>query len=431
MTIKRFITVTVLLGTLCISRPLGAQMKDAVGTFSPYSLFGVGDLAVQGTILNRSMGGVGAGLRDNRYINYLNPAAVAADTLSFMFDMGLKQENRFSSDNKTKSLYNVCNLDHLVFAVPLYKTLAFSAGIAPYSNVGYSFQEIEERKDYIAELGEVAYLNYGSGSVNQAFASLGVSLFKHLALGAKGIYYFGSIDKFTNVSMMTNENYAPLVTDRLYFLRGYGAQLGMQAFTHWGKGMQAVVGASATLGTKLTGHCTRNGLAHYGNTIDTLYAVTENGTQYSLPKEFSVGLSLGQLNKWNLALDYEFADWSDQTMHDTPGVDFRPGKNQAFRIGMEYTPDKFNVRYFFKKITYRAGAYRTSSYIHINGEPVVGTGLTFGVSVPVFRYYNSIGFGVDLGQRGSVKGPGVRERYAMFVLDFSIHELWFIKQRYN
>ena len=42
---------------------------------SPYSRFGLGLMNQPGFVRNRAMGGVGIALRDNRYINYLNPAS--------------------------------------------------------------------------------------------------------------------------------------------------------------------------------------------------------------------------------------------------------------------------------------------------------------------------------------------------------------------
>ena len=86
---------------------LQAQVMEALGTFTPYSMFGVGDLVRPGTTLNRSMGGIGAGLRDNRFINYLNPASASArDSLSFMLDFGIMQSNYIDSDGTHKSAYN-------------------------------------------------------------------------------------------------------------------------------------------------------------------------------------------------------------------------------------------------------------------------------------------------------------------------------------
>ena len=55
-----------------------AQTDGTYSGFSPYSVFGVGQLHQPGTAWNRSMGGVGIAARNNRYINILNPASMTA-----------------------------------------------------------------------------------------------------------------------------------------------------------------------------------------------------------------------------------------------------------------------------------------------------------------------------------------------------------------
>ena len=67
-----------ILAVFAASVRLSGQTTDALGTYTPYSLFGIGDIARQGTAFNRGMGGIGIGVRDNRFINYLNPASITA-----------------------------------------------------------------------------------------------------------------------------------------------------------------------------------------------------------------------------------------------------------------------------------------------------------------------------------------------------------------
>ena len=52
--------------------------EGAHGAYSPYSIYGIGDISVQGTAFNKGMGGVGTATRNKRFINYTNPAAVTA-----------------------------------------------------------------------------------------------------------------------------------------------------------------------------------------------------------------------------------------------------------------------------------------------------------------------------------------------------------------
>ena len=52
--------------------------NEAYNAYTPYSMFGIGEISKQGTAYNKSMGGVGIATRDKRNINILNPAAVTA-----------------------------------------------------------------------------------------------------------------------------------------------------------------------------------------------------------------------------------------------------------------------------------------------------------------------------------------------------------------
>ena len=64
------------------------------------------------------MGGVGIATRNNRYINYLNPAAVTArDSLSFMADFGLQQSNNIYKQGDIKSAHNTFNIYDFVTGV--------------------------------------------------------------------------------------------------------------------------------------------------------------------------------------------------------------------------------------------------------------------------------------------------------------------------
>ena len=90
----RKIEKILLLSVFLIIGVLVHAQDGTYGAYSPYSIYGIGDLSKQGTAFNKGMGGVGVAMRNRRFINYLNPAAVTArDSLSFMADFGLAQSN--------------------------------------------------------------------------------------------------------------------------------------------------------------------------------------------------------------------------------------------------------------------------------------------------------------------------------------------------
>ena len=124
-------------------------------------------------------------------------------------------------------------------------------------------------------------------------------------------------------------------------------------------------------------------------------------------------------------------------MQDLSGSDFGDDSNfkscasNSFRLGIEYIPNKYDIRYYLKRITYRAGAYYDQTYFNIGGNQVEAYGFTFGMSMPIFRWYNAISWSVDMGQRGSLDLNQVRERYVQFNVNLNLHDLWFIKRKYN
>jgi hypothetical protein len=69
---------------------LSAQ-QAAMNAYSPYTMYGVGELGTWGNTINRSMGGTGVAMRSTQMASLLNPAGYSA-TLpkSFMLEVGIE-----------------------------------------------------------------------------------------------------------------------------------------------------------------------------------------------------------------------------------------------------------------------------------------------------------------------------------------------------
>lgn len=71
---------------------------------SPYSKFGYGLLDNNATAAQMQMGGVGYAMSSGRQINVMNPASyAAADSLTFLFDMGVNFTSLNSSETDSKA----------------------------------------------------------------------------------------------------------------------------------------------------------------------------------------------------------------------------------------------------------------------------------------------------------------------------------------
>ena len=113
------------------------------------------------------------------------------------------------------------------------------------------------------------------------------------------------------------------------------------------------------------------------------------------------------------------------------GGTFTSTVSQSFRAGFELVPNRNDIRYYFKRCSYRAGLYYDQSYYKLDGNNVNAMGITLGITLPVFRYYNGITLGVDFGQKSSTRNNMIRERYVLFNKGFNIHDIWFQKPKYN
>ena len=97
---------------------------------------------------------------------------------------------------------------------------------------------------------------------------------------------------------------------------------------------------------------------------------------------------------------------------------------------MEYTPNRSDIRYYFRRCTYRAGAYFDQSYYLVDGVHVNSVGVTLGMTLPVFRWYNGLSLGVDFGRRGLATAQ-VKENYFGFSVGFNVFDIWFQKRPYE
>lgn len=444
---KTKILLAALSALLLMTSVQSASAQDPVAGngFSPYSLFGFGDLPRQGTSYNLSMGGIGIGDRNVRYINLLNPAGVTArEAKSFMMDFGLENRNVLYQGNAATSLSetasgvlksgnNTFNMHHIAVTLPIAQFGAFKLGMAPYSTVSYKFQADESSDALIAEAGDIRYTKEGTGGIYQAFAGVGVTLWKRLSLGADLDYYFGKIDRKSTAVFRSTASYRSLSSGWRYNVSCFSGKFGLQYEQPFSNAMSAVVGLTYSLPTRLRGGEERYAYGETSSVTDTIISRKVSLADYRMPAELGAGVSLRYGEKWMVGFDYTRADWTGIDFGGYPGIDFTTGVARNFRGGFEITPNRYDVRrgHWLRRLTYRVGAYHELSHLYLNGSRIVANGVTAGVGIPVFRYYNSINLGVELGQRGTLQNNLVRERYFLFTLSFNLHDIWFIPTLYN
>jgi len=119
---------------------------------------------------------VGIASRNRRFINVSNPAAVAVrDTLAFMADFGLYEDNKIYAQGSKRGAENTFNVNNIVMSFPIWRSSAFLVGLSPFSDVGYSFSSKEQSDELLGHVGNITYDSYGNGSLYQLYASAGAT----------------------------------------------------------------------------------------------------------------------------------------------------------------------------------------------------------------------------------------------------------------
>ena len=423
------------------ARAQNSDINSAYKAYTPDTVFGIGDISQQGTAVNKSMGGIGIASRDTRTINYLNPAAVTArESQSFMLDFGLAQGNRFYKQHDIRSSNNTFNIYDIVLSFPIYRNLAMYGGITPFSDIGYSFSAAVTDPAIIGQTGNITYSAAGYGSLYNLFFGAGMNLFKGFSAGVEMEYVFGNLKK-TNSQVFSESGFRSVYGGFDMSLHGTMAKAGLQYQFPLSGAVSATVGATCRLGTGIKGFVDEFRYTSVSSVADTLVSnkdtLQNNPGRVKFGDEIGVGIALRGGDRWSAEVNYLRSDWSGSGMDKVRGFSvsgastFSATASQSVRAGISFIPNRNDIRYYLRRVTYRGGAYWDQAYYKLDGNTVNTVGLTFGVTFPVLRWSNGVTLGVDLGQRGSTNGNMVRERFLKFNIGINIFDIWFIKPRYD
>ena len=386
------------------------------GSNSPYSRYGVGLLSDQSLGVNRQMGGIGYGLRSNKYINILNPASFSeADTLTMLFEAGFSLQNvNFKEGSKRINAKNA-SFDYIAVEFRVCKNLGMSAGFLPYSTVGYSFSNTTN-----AGSNEESVNSYnGSGGIYQPFIGLGWKPFKGVSVGIMGSYIYGDITHEVGINFTNSTD-----RSRTYnvSLKSYKLDFGAQYSTRLGQKHDLTVGAVYSLGHDL------NAKAKITD-ITSSSSVTNNiDNSFKLPHTYGIGFAYGYKGEWKFGADYTLQQWSSSSFF---GIEKGVDRNKI-SIGAEYTPSRLSNN-IFKMMSYRAGGYYAGPYTEIKGEKGCEEyGVSAGISLPFFNNNNRNSHATlhISGQFIHLKPQAagmITENYLRINLGITFNESWFMK----
>ncbi|HPB06104.1 MAG TPA: hypothetical protein PKX60_07685, partial [Prolixibacteraceae bacterium] len=258
-------------------------------TSSPYSKFGIGDLASVAYGRNLALGGTGYGLRDRYFINLKNPAAVTAvDSMNFLFEMGVNVKTTRSDAVEHDEKYWNGNLTHIVASHRINRSLMASYGLMPYTNIGFRLRTMK-----VVEGDETFALTdwEGSGGINKLFLNLGLKFSEKFSLGGEFAYYYGPVTesrKTWTLQQSSNPSFYHTSTKYRGASFKLGAQLTIPINTN---GSSLNIGGAFSTGQRLWGTSEILIQQQYGSSaIDSIYYYEDNATSVFSPMSYGVGV---------------------------------------------------------------------------------------------------------------------------------------------
>ena len=122
----------------CVTIFFACTSYAQTSTSSPYSRYGLGDLQSSIIAEYAAMGGGSIALNKPGIINPYNPASYAKfPNNRFLFSTGLAHLTMKMEKDNLFQVTNNTSLSHILLGFPIFERIGFSAGIIPYSNIGY------------------------------------------------------------------------------------------------------------------------------------------------------------------------------------------------------------------------------------------------------------------------------------------------------
>lgn len=395
----------------------GALCASAQMTTTPYSRIGYGMLGENATATQRQMGGVGYAMQSGREVNVMNPASYSqTDSLTFLWDIGFDLTNSWSTEGNEHGYDFGGGLDYIVTGFRILPHLGGSFGLVPWSSVGYSFG---------SDIDNGTEAHAGSGAISELYLGFGWEPLKGLSVGVNGSYKFGTT---------TNANYIYSTSTNIFYrtleVRDWNLHIGLQYAYQLNKRDRLVLGATYSPKKSMHGHTWGNYYDATNETkMDTVDYKSLSG-KYDQPNTIGVGLSYSRANKFSAEVDFTYQDWGSAKYEPLQG--FEPEGihfNDRYKIaaGVQYIPN-YRAGYF-KRMTYRLGAFYNRDYQRVGDNGVRDYGVSGGFGFPALGSKTLVNLGFEWKHRYSNPVNLIKEDYFNITLSVTFNEMWFWKNK--
>lgn len=448
---------------------------------SPYSRFGLGITEPAGQVQSLGMGGTAFAVQNDTlvplFINPANPATYNSVRLT-TFEVGAKSTYNILETNTQTVKRFKSNLNYVMIGVPLRRIGGMTAGLQPYTQIGYKTTSFSE----VQNIGTVRRQYEGDGGLHRAFLGLAIRPFgkaydkfirsaKYKALrdsnetkairnkvffnrflssfsiGANGFYYFGTVNHVSRLIYPSGLGVLNTKLTREAVIGDFNANVGLL----WNFEIDQIKGRDLKRNVRLQFGYVFNpnwGLSSKGSSIgytyilgpferefprDTVLNEQNVGGSIQMPAMHGLGFAFMKGTNFILTADFETQAWSNFTYF---------GNNQGFSdatriaIGVQWIPERLasgGIAALFKRVQYRAGIRYYDSYMSFYNNKLKDYAASVGFGIPVgnFKLFTILNLAVEYGTFGTKENGLLKEKYVRGILGLTFNDRWFIKPKYD
>jgi len=412
-------------------------LKGQVNTYSPYSYFGLGTVYNITSVSSMAMGGLGLTANNSYLINFNNPASYCfLDHTSF--EIGTSSTSTVLTQNNLEQKNHISGLLNLGLGFPVSQKIGFAVGLFPFSNVGYNINSEVFNNDVI---GNVNYNYSGSGGLNKLVFGIGATIINDLSFGLNINYFFGPINKYTDVE--TENSITQFQEQESFLVSDLNFDLGVLYQHKLGNKLMNVatyLAPESKLSVdKYTFQYTYITSGQYQSFMDTISYTNNIEGDIVMPMSYGLGFSLSSKDSWLVGIDYKYTNWTNYSflgqifnyMHD---------KNQII-FGTSFTPKKTDIYNYWNRIEYKMGITYSRGYLDLasltnnisNNVPLEEFSISFGAALPLNKVFSKVNLGFRYGLLGTLQtnttfNP-IQEKYFSTYLSMTLNEKWFKKRK--
>jgi len=426
---------------------------------SPYSRFGLGETQFFGNANGFAQGKIFTSFLDSNALNFGNPASYSFLAQNRpVFDLGVSGQFTTISSATESTGSNSFGLRHMALGFRASKRIGGAFGLTPFTAQGYNVGNTAINS---IDSTNIRYSYLGTGGVNKVFAGLSYLLVNQkdhkFSIGLNGGFLFGNLSKERRVEY-DGFNYLNTLVQSSVRINDFAFDLGWGYRGKLNNKTSISIGGTYTLQTDLT--ASRNEFAAIYDysalgelqIMDTLEIINNAEGYVTMPKKIAFGATYQLLTQKENSSDVSFGvlklsgqysrtDWSNyKEVFDNDTLNNNLRNSNSFGFGIEYQPLTSILgkkRHYYKLIRYRMGLSTSQSFLELENEGIVNSGISFGLGLPLMntKSTTSLNLSFELGKRGTTDNNLLEEKYfGVFVgltLSPGSHNRWFVKREYD